>query len=67
MVDRTKGIKIVATPDGKVKIEAVGFKGSACSKDIGALQNMMGLAGAEENLKPEFFEGNRNVTLSQGR
>ncbi|MCB2160605.1 DUF2997 domain-containing protein [bacterium] len=66
MVDNTRGIKIIANPDGLVRIEAVGFKGAACSTDVGALQSMMGLTGAEESLKPEFFEGDQNIRLNQG-
>lgn len=60
-----KGIKITTAPDGKVTIEAVGFTGKACSMDVGALQEIVGLAGGDEQLKEEYFLGEENIHLSQ--
>jgi hypothetical protein len=62
----TKGIKIVAKPDGTVKIEATGFKGQTCSTDVGALRNLMGMQEGVEELKPTFFKGDQTISLNQG-
>ena len=65
MVTDPKGIKISTAPDGRVSIEAVGYTGPACARDIDALQELLGLIGGDEALKGEYFEGDLDLHLSQ--
>ncbi|MBE0556677.1 MAG: DUF2997 domain-containing protein [Proteobacteria bacterium] len=65
MVAGHKGIKITTAPDGRVSIEAVGYTGLTCARDIGALQELLGLIGGDEALKGEYFEGDLDLHLSQ--
>lgn len=56
-----RSIVVEISPDGGLKIEAVGFKGNACEKATAALEKAMGLPG-KKTKKPEY---NVQETLSQ--
>lgn len=49
-----KQVIIQVSPDGEVKIDAVGFKGNACEKATAALIKAMGQV-TKSAKKPEFF------------
>lgn len=48
-----KSIEVTVSPEGEVKIEAVGYKGSSCALATKALEQAMGLAG-KSTKKPEY-------------
>lgn len=54
---RTKGnmrsIEVIVSPEGEVKIEAVGYKGQGCEKATAALEAAMGIPGTRKK-KPEY-------------
>lgn len=41
----SRQIEVIVDPDGGVKIEAVGFRGSSCEKATKALEEAMGTPG----------------------
>jgi hypothetical protein len=53
----SQSIEVTISPDGAIKVEAIGFKGSGCQKVTEALEQALG--SAESRIyKPEFFQKN---------
>jgi hypothetical protein len=50
-----RSIVIEVSPQGEVKIEAVGFKGNACEKATKAIEDALGKV-EKRTLKPEHRE-----------
>lgn len=50
-----KQVIIQVSPDGEVKIEAVGFRGTACEQATRALETAMGKVG-KRSRKPEYHQ-----------
>ena len=50
-----KQVIIQVSPDGEVKIDAVGFKGNACTKATAALIKAMGQV-TSNTPKPEMYQ-----------
>lgn len=50
-----KQIIVEVSPDGEVKIEAVGYRGQSCAKATEALEKAMGLPGKSVK-KKEYFQ-----------
>lgn len=48
-----KSIEVTVSPEGEVKIEAVGFRGGSCTLATKALEQAMGLSG-KSTKKPEY-------------
>lgn len=48
-----KEIIVDITPDGKVKIEAVGYSGNACEKATAAIEAALGVVKSRKR-KPEY-------------
>jgi hypothetical protein len=46
-------IEVTVSPEGEVKIAAVGFKGNACEKATKALEEAMGIPG-KRTKTPEY-------------
>ena len=59
-----KELVVEIGPDGKVKMEAFGFEGSACELEAAALQQALGDAERHE-LKPEYHS--RRGSVQEGR
>ena len=51
-----KEIILTVDFDGRSKIETKGFKGKACLKASKFLEDALGIANNENELKPEYFE-----------
>lgn len=49
----SKSIIVEVSPEGELRIEAVGFRGNACEKATAALEKAMGIAGKKSH-KPEY-------------
>lgn len=49
-----KTIEVIVSPDGEVKIEAVGFSGSSCTKATEALEKALGVTKSKTK-KKEFW------------
>lgn len=50
-----KSIEVVVGPDGAIKIDAVGFKGSDCEKATAFLESALGCVKSKER-KPEYYK-----------
>lgn len=50
-----KQVIIQVSPDGEIKIDAVGFKGQACKKATAALEKALGQVKSSTP-KPELFQ-----------
>jgi hypothetical protein len=50
------GVKVVATKEG-LKIEGIGFSGSACSLAVGEIARELGIPPEQIQNKPAYFEG----------
>lgn len=50
-----KSIVVEVSPEGEVKIEAVGYKGQSCSLATKALEKALGLSG-KSTKKPEWHQ-----------
>jgi hypothetical protein len=48
-----KTVIVEVTPEGEVKVEAVGFKGQGCEKATKAIEEAMGISGKRIK-KPEY-------------
>lgn len=51
----SRSIVVMIEPDGKLLIEAVGFKGNVCSNATKALEQAMGTAGKREKKNPDWY------------
>lgn len=60
-----KQVLINVSATGEVTIEAVGFKGQACTKATEAIEKALGMPGKRTH-KPEFYQGNQQ-TQKAGR
>ena len=49
-----KQVIVTVSPEGEVKIDAVGFKGNTCEKATAALEQALGLPGKKQK-KPDYF------------
>ena len=56
-----RSIEILITPDGKLTIDAVGFKGADCDQTTKFLETALGLTAAKQR-KPEFHQHTRQQT-----
>jgi len=60
-----KSIEVTIQTDGKVQIEAIGFKGGACEKATQAIEQALGTVASRKK-KPEYFQqsttGNTQTT-----
>ena len=52
-----KSIEVTIKTDGKVEIEAIGFKGGACEKATQAIEQALGTVSTRKK-KPEFYQQN---------
>ena len=52
-----KSIEVTIKPDGKVEIEAIGFKGGSCEKATQAIEQALGTIATRKK-KPEFYQQN---------
>ena len=52
-----KSIEVTIKTDGKVEIEAIGFKGGACEKATQAIEQALGTVAARKK-KPEYYQQN---------
>jgi len=52
-----KSIEVTIKTDGKVVIEAIGFKGGACEKATQAIEQALGTVASRKK-KPEFYQQN---------
>ena len=50
-----KAIIVNVDPEGRVEIEAVGYKGQSCKKATEALEKALGLVKSSEK-KPEYWQ-----------
>lgn len=48
-------VRITITKEGKIKREAIGFKGQACTEKTAFLDDVFGIAETEE-LKDSYYE-----------
>jgi hypothetical protein len=55
-------INVSLLPDGSIEIDAVNFKGSACTKATEFLEKSLGMDTAKRKKKPEW---SANETVSQ--
>ncbi|MBU6231559.1 DUF2997 domain-containing protein [Patescibacteria group bacterium] len=55
----SRSIVVSVSPDGEVKVEAVGFKGGSCEKATQAIEKALGTSGPRTK-KPEYFQQNTN-------
>lgn len=56
-----RSIEILIAPDGKLTIDAIGFKGADCDQATKFLETALGLT-AEKRHKPEFHQNTRRQT-----
>ena len=49
----SKSIEIEVSPEGDVKIEAVGFHGKGCEQATEAIEQALGIVGSRKK-KPEY-------------
>lgn len=49
-----KQIIVEVLPDGQIKIDAIGFQGSACAKATALLEKALGQV-TQRGKKPEFY------------
>lgn len=54
-------IEILIAPDGKLTIDAIGFKGADCDQATKFLETALGLTAAKQR-KPEFHQNTRRQT-----
>ena len=55
-----KQIIIEVSPEGELKIEAVGFKGAACVKATEAFEKALGVVKSKTK-KPEYYSQTTNT------
>lgn len=53
-------MEIIITPEGEIKIEAAGYKGGSCLKDLDEYRKHMAAGGVttdikDQKKKPEFY------------
>ena len=65
MVD-TPGVKIVVAPDGTLKVEGIGFQGTACEAHLEAALQALNITPDEEELKTEYYDISQDQELHQG-
>lgn len=56
-----KQIKVTVNEDGSLEIEAVGYKGSDCTKATEALERALGVV-KKRTPKPEMYQKNEQKT-----
>ena len=56
-----RSIEILIAPDGKLTIDAVGFKGADCDQATKFLGTALGLTAVKQR-KPEFHQNTRRQT-----
>lgn len=66
-----KEMEIVITPDGEIKIEAAGYSGGACMKDLDKYLAHMRAGGVSTDLKdqkkkPEFCQVAADTRIKTG-
>ena len=55
-----KSIEVTIKTDGKVEIEAIGFKGGACEKATQAIEAALGTVSTRKK-KPEYYQQNTSA------
>jgi hypothetical protein len=56
-----RSIEILIAPDGKLTIDAIGFKGADCDQATKFLETALGLTAAKQR-KPEYQQTTRRQT-----
>lgn len=59
-----RSIEILIAPDGKLTIDAIGFKGADCDQATKFLEQALGLT-AEKQRKPEYHQRTSNLYRQQ--
>jgi hypothetical protein len=59
---KNKTIEVIVSPDGSLKIDAVGFQGADCEKATAFLEEALGQAGTRKR-KPEYLS--QSTTIRQ--
>lgn len=53
-----KSIEVIISPDGGIKIDAVGFKGADCEQATRFLEQALGVSKQKQR-KPEYHQSTR--------
>lgn len=62
----SKSITIIIEKDGKVTVEAHGYKGGSCTKATEPLvKGLIGAKSERDEKKPEFFQGDNAVRIAE--
>ena len=59
-----KRIEILVKPDGKVKIEAIGYSGPACEEATKMIEDALGVVEDREH-KPEYWQSTTRTETGQ--
>lgn len=58
-----KTVEVIIDQEGKVTVEAVGFKGGACSLATKAIEQALG-AVSSDTKKPEFYQDEKQRVVT---